>query len=102
MSLRIIYRKVPSDMRICNYYRCRQPILRNIDRDKEGRLYHHGCLMSAQDESWRCRACFLVFDGTEATVEEAQVVRGEEYCEHLRVMCPNCGGSDLKSMGGGC
>jgi hypothetical protein len=30
------------------------------------------------------------------------VVRGEEYREHLRVVCPNCSSSDLKSMGGVC
>lgn len=41
MSLRALYRKIPESRRLCVY--CDEPILRNIDRDKDGRLYHHGC-----------------------------------------------------------
>lgn len=99
MSLRILYRQIPSNKRICNYYRCQNPILRNIDRDKSGRLYHHGCLMSALDETWRCRNCFLTFDATKAAFDETQTFQNEEFGEHFKAKCPNCGSLDLKHMG---
>jgi hypothetical protein len=48
MSIRLLYLRIPARQRLCSYYRCKEPVLRNIDRDKQGRIYHHGCLLSAQ------------------------------------------------------
>jgi hypothetical protein len=100
MSLRILYRKVPSNRRTCSYYRCQKPIQRNIDRDKDGRLYHHGCLMNAEDEYFHCDDCYLTFDATEAAFEERQRVRGDQVWERLRAVCPNCGSPNVKRRGG--
>jgi hypothetical protein len=99
MSLRVLYRKVPSNRRTCNYYRCQKPILRNIDRDKDGRLYHHGCLMNAEDEYFRCQDCYLTFDATEAVFEERQRVRSDDFSVRLRAVCPNCGSPNVKRTG---
>jgi hypothetical protein len=98
MSLRILYRHIPRSKRVCNYYRCRKPILRNIDRAKQGQIYHHGCLMSAQDEKWRCQECFMIFDATEAVIEEEQFCYNDEYKLRLKVSCPSCGGQNVKSL----
>jgi hypothetical protein len=70
MSIRVLYRKIPVSIRICSYYQCHKSILRNIDRDKNGHLYHHGCLLSAREERWRCLECYAQFDATEASFEE--------------------------------
>jgi DNA-directed RNA polymerase subunit RPC12/RpoP len=98
MSLRRLYGSIPIDKRLCSYYLCQQRILRNIDRDKDGRIYHHGCLMSAQDERYRCLECFTIFDATEAAFAEHQIVQGDEVRQSLRVICPNCGCQNLKSL----
>jgi hypothetical protein len=98
MSLRIIYRKVPPSKRLCNYYRCQKPILRNIDRDKDGRIYHHGCLMSAQDERYRCLECYSMFDATEVALYEKQRFQGDGVKQILSVSCPNCGCQNLKPL----
>jgi hypothetical protein len=100
MSLRALYQRIPESKRTCNFYRCRNPILRNIDMDKDGRIYHHGCLMEARDERWRCLECFTVFDATEAVFEEAQKIVGDDVTEQLKVLCPGCGGSNIKSLHG--
>jgi len=93
MSLRRLYKSIPKTKRICNYYRCQRPILRNIDRDSEGRIYHHGCLMAAQDEQWRCLNCYNVFDATEAAFSQ-------DFSDKIQVMCPNCGSINLRRLGG--
>lgn len=98
MSARTLYRKLPQSRRICNYYRCQKRLQRNPDF-KGGRLYHHGCLMSALDERFRCLDCSRVFDATEAAFEERRRVRGDEFKEGLRVVCPNCGSRNLKAAG---
>ena len=98
MSLRILYRRIPRDKRICNYYGCQKRILRNIDRDKEGRIYHHGCLMTAQDEHFRCLDCYRTFDATEGSFETVQVQRQDEFREKLIMICPNCGSHNLKRL----
>ena len=100
MSLRRLYGSIPTNRRICNYYRCQKAILRNIDRDKDGHIYHHGCLMTAQDERYRCLECFTIFDATEATFEEHQIVQGDEVRQALQVICPNCGCQNLKNVRG--
>ena len=100
MSIRYLYRAIPQSKRLCNYYRCQQPILRNIARDKNGAIYHYGCLQSARDEQWRCRECFMTFDATEAAFEQHQILKNDEFCERLNVICPNCGSSNLKHFGG--
>lgn len=100
MSLRRLYGSIPVEKRLCNYYRCpSKPIIRNIDRDKNGHLYHHGCLMAAQDEQYRCLECYTIFDATGAAYEEYQIVCGDEVRQSLRVICPNCGCRNLKSVG---
>jgi hypothetical protein len=71
-------------------------VLRNIDRDKDGRIYHHGCLMDARDERHRCLECFATFDATEAAFEEAQKFKDGLFSEGLKPICPFCGSSNLK------
>jgi hypothetical protein len=100
MSLRRLYGSIPLNKRLCNYYRCQKPILRNIDRDKNGHIYHHGCLMAAQDERYRCLECYLQFDATEASFDSEQSSFNDEYRERLKVMCPSCGSTNIKSLGG--
>lgn len=90
MSLRRLYKSIPKTERICSYYRCQRPILRNIDQDKEGSIYHHGCLMTAQDERFRCLNCGAIFDATEVALDSQL---GE-----LTLLCPYCGCSDLKHL----
>lgn len=91
MSLRILYRKIPVNKRICSYYRCQKPILRNIAEDQEGRIYHYGCLQSARDQRFRCLNCYAIFDGTE-------VVVSEEFSDKLTPICPYCGSRNLKRL----
>jgi DNA-directed RNA polymerase subunit RPC12/RpoP len=98
MSLRIIYRRTQPSKRLCNYYRCQKPILRNIDRDKDGRLYNHGCLMSAQDEQYRCLECFSIFDATKAGFTPRQIIQGDSIGDGLQIVCPNCGCMNLKPL----
>lgn len=96
MSLRALYQKIPASKRLCSYHKCPSPqIQRNIDRDKDGRIYHHGCLMEAQDEKYRCLDCFTVFDATEAGFVEAQKIVGDEISEEVKPVCP-CGSSNVK------
>jgi DNA-directed RNA polymerase subunit RPC12/RpoP len=87
----VLYRKIRADKRICNYYRCQQPILRNIDIDKQGRIYHHGCLMDAKDEKFRCNECFSTFDATEASFDQVQKWQGDDLKDAFEVVCPHCG-----------
>ena len=96
MSIRALYQKIPESKRTCSYYLCRHPILRNIDIDKGGRIYHHGCLLDAREEKHRCLECFNVFDATEASFEEAQKIQGDEISEELKPICPSCGSSNTK------
>jgi DNA-directed RNA polymerase subunit RPC12/RpoP len=96
MSVRYLYKSIPHSKRVCSYYRCQKPILRNIDRDKDGHLYHHGCLMSAQDERYRCLECLNVFDATEVAFDIKQVVKGDSIVERMQIMCPHCGSVKLK------
>lgn len=98
MSIRVLYRKIPVSNRICSYYQCHKPILRNIDRDKNGHLYHHGCLLSAREERWRCLECYAQFDATEASFEEITDSRQGEFRERIRVLCPHCGCRNLRHM----
>ncbi|HLE74948.1 MAG TPA: hypothetical protein VI864_02760 [Candidatus Bathyarchaeia archaeon] len=98
MSVRYLYQTIPRSKRICNYHRCQQPILRNIARDKNGAIYHYGCLQSARDEKWRCRECFLIFDATEASFEETQIFKNDEFRERYHPICPHCGSHNLKAM----
>jgi hypothetical protein len=100
VSLRFLYRKIPVAKRICSYYRCQRPIIRNIARAQDGRLYHYGCLQSARDEVYECLECYLHFDGTEAGFVDAQKFRGDMMQEGFRPACPNCGSSNLKTLGG--
>jgi len=96
VSLRFLYRTVPVHKRICSYYRCMHPILRNLTRDKNGHLYHYGCLQTARDEQWRCLECNFTFDATEASFFEVENVRNDCNTELLRPQCPNCGNQYLK------
>lgn len=90
MSLRRLYKSVPKLKRTCSYYRCQKPILRNIDQDKEGRIYHHGCLMAAQDERFRCLNCYAIFDATEVALDF--------QFGKLTLLCSHCGSANLKRL----
>lgn len=71
MSVRYLYRTVPTSKRLCSYYRCQQPILRNLALDKEtGLIYHYGCLQTAKDEHFRCLDCGATLDGREINLAE--------------------------------
>lgn len=98
MSFRFLYRTIPASKRICSYYRCMKPILRNLARDQNGRLYHYGCLQTAKDEKWYCSECFFTFDATEASFVEAENLRNDCNTEILRPQCPNCGNQGLKPV----
>jgi len=91
MSVRYLYQSIPHSKRLCSYYRCQKPILRNIARDKSNRIYHYGCLQTAKDEQWRCPECYATFDATEASFYEAENLRNDRCTEVLRPMCPHCG-----------
>ena len=99
MSFRFLYRRLSAKERICSYYRCRKPILRNLAKDKAGRLYHWGCLQTALDEQYRCQECHLVFDATEAVLEEKQKFYGDEIKELLGIVCPSCGSRSVRPAG---
>ena len=98
MSVRYLYQAIPRSKRLCNYYLCQKPILRNIARDKNGHIYHYGCLSDAKDERYRCLECGSLFDATEAAFAEHQIVQGDEVRQSLEVTCPNCGCQNLKSL----
>lgn len=100
MSIRRLYQTVPVKQRLCTYYRCQRPVLRNIDRTKDGRIWHHGCLMEAQDERYRCLECYYQFDATEASFDVQHKCFNDEFSERLKPMCPSCGSTNLKSLGG--
>ena len=100
MSVRYLYRTIPRSKRICNYYRCQRPILRSIKLDKNGAIYHYGCWQTAKEERWRCRECWMTFDATEASFEEAQDLRNDEFRERYRVTCPGCGSTNIKKISG--
>lgn len=91
MSLRRLYRSVPKDERLCSYHGCQKSILRNIDEDDEGNLYHHGCLMDAKDETWRCLDCFTTFDGTHVTAIDFDGSRPTKCCGF-------CGSHNIKRI----
>jgi len=96
MSVRALYQKIPASKRLCNYHDCPSPqILRNIDVDKNGRIYHHGCLLDAREEKYRCLECFTVFDATECGFVEAQKIAGDEISEGVKPVCP-CGSLNVK------
>jgi hypothetical protein len=96
MSLRALYRRIEPKKRICSYYKCRERIQRNIDRDKDGNIYHHGCLMDAQDEEYHCLDCYSTFDATEACFTEKQQFFNDNFRVQLKPICPNCGSSNIK------
>lgn len=98
MSFRFLYRTVPAAKRICSYYRCLKPILRNVTRDKGGHMYHYGCLQTAKDEMWHCSECNFTFDATEASFFEVENVRNDCNTELLRPQCPNCGNQHLRPV----
>jgi len=91
LSDRFLYRRIPANERLCSYHRCREPILRNIARDKDGRIYHWGCLQSARDEQYRCLECYSTFNATEAIFEEEQSSYNDEFRQVFKVICPHCG-----------
>lgn len=95
MSFRFLYRRIPTAKRLCNYYRCQKPVRRNIDRDK-GRIYHHGCLMNAKDELFRCLECVSDFDATEANYEYKDIPVGDDVQKQVTILCPYCGSSHLR------
>jgi DNA-directed RNA polymerase subunit RPC12/RpoP len=53
-------------------------------------------LQTALDEKYRCLECSLVFDATEAVLEEKQKLYGDEIKELLEIICPNCGSHNIR------
>jgi hypothetical protein len=98
MSFRFLYRKVPLEKRICTYYKCNNRIQRNLIPDKNGHLYHLGCLNNAREKMWHCFECNLTFDATEASFFEVENARNDCNTMLLRPQCPNCGNQDLKPV----
>jgi len=80
-SLRKLYEELSLEERICEY--CGRPIRRNIDL-YQGRLYHHGCLLSAKERRYRCLCCGAWLSWLE--LGEAEVLG-----RRVR-SCPICGG----------
>jgi len=93
MSIRYLYKTIPRDKRICCYYLCEKPILRNIARDTDGRIYHYGCLNTAKDEQHRYLDCGGGFNGTEVALDNPF---GETV-----VICPFCGSHKTRRVTGG-
>ena len=89
MSLRKLYSSLPVQARQCTW--CQQPILRNIDQDKDKRLYHHGCLLTARETYYECQECYAHFDGTQANFEEGTVPEGNDWKPSRKAFCPHCG-----------
>jgi len=89
LNLRRLYESIPTQARICTW--CNEPILRNIDQDKDGRLYHHGCLLTARETWYDCQECYARFDGTEANFEQDISCFGDDWCLHRKPFCPHCG-----------
>ena len=96
MNARVLYRRIPLEKRLCSYYDCHKPIRRNLALDKNGRIYHYGCLQDALEEKYRCNDCFFTFDATEAVLEEKQKLYGDEIKGLLGIICPNCGSRNIK------
>jgi len=96
MSLRRLYSSLPVQARQCTW--CHEPILRNIDQDKDGRLYHHGCLLTARETHYECLECFSSFNGTESSFEEECRPEGEDFKFHRKSLCPHCGSSNVKGL----
>jgi hypothetical protein len=91
LSFRFLYQRVPVKERICSYYLCQKPILRNIAQTPDGRLWHYGCLNTAKDEQHKCLECFGTFDGTEAILSEHEQDRGDTFSMEMKLSCPYCG-----------
>jgi hypothetical protein len=95
LSDRFLYRKIPAVKRRCTG--CQEPILRNIFRGKDGRLWHYGCWNTARDQHYECLDCNAKFDATEACFVESQSCRGDEVQPTQRPVCPFCGSFNLKN-----
>lgn len=89
MSVRYFYQCIPANERICS--RCQHPILRNIAKTPDGRLWHYGCLNTAKDEHHQCPECYASFDGTEALVSEYETGQGDTFTMSVKFACPYCG-----------
>lgn len=96
MSLRKLYESIPVETRRCAW--CHASILRNIDQDKDGRLYHHGCLLTARETRYECTECFSNFSGTEANFEDESRTEGDDFKLHRKATCPHCGSSQVKGL----
>lgn len=97
-GIRLLYKDIPRAERRCNYYGCQQAILANIDQDKGGRIYHHGCLITAETETFRCLECYATFDGTEVAFEFQEHFKGDEVTQRSVLSCPHCGCRALKRL----
>jgi len=58
--------------------------------DEQGRLYHHGCLLSALEERYRCLNCYAIFNATQVSLDY--------QLGKLTLLCPHCGSSNLKRL----
>jgi hypothetical protein len=96
LSFRFLYKRVPVQDRRCAY--CERVIQRNIVKDKNGLLYHWGCLQDAREEKHQCLECFATFDATEATWETSQSSYNDDFRENRKPVCPHCGSINLKNL----
>jgi len=93
MSFRFLYRRVAVQNRRCAY--CQKIIRRNIVKDKNGQLYHWGCLQTAREQKYRCLECYTTFDATEAAWETVESSRNDDFMERRRPVCPHCHSMNL-------
>ena len=89
MSVRHLYQAIPESQRICSFYRCQQPILRNITKTEDGRIWHYGCLMTARDQKFYCFNCQAQLDGTQVTPID---INGQQ-----NFACLLCGSMNIKT-----
>jgi hypothetical protein len=104
MPVRVLYRKIPPSKRICIYYRCQKPVLRNYNREyllKTNNFIHNGCKNAAEDEKLKCLNCLCHFNALEASFDTQQICRGDEVSEKLVILCPYCGSRNVKHLSGG-
>jgi len=80
-GLRQLYRELSAEERRCEY--CGRVIHRNIDV-YQGRLFHHGCRITASERRYRCTQCGAWLSWLE--LGEAEVLG-----RRVR-SCPYCGG----------
>jgi len=89
VALRYLYRKIPTEKRICKG--CGNPILRNIAL-LEGEMFHYGCLMKGEAEHYECLDCYSRIAGADVVKTAFEPGLPPIRC------CPSCGSTNLKPI----